>query len=110
VARDWRWRFLNLFGPGAYPGFVLGDWLRLLRDNRFSVSPAYFFRAASACLFGLTNSAIAQVERWRYEDEIATTMPTLRSQYLSILFPHRAAFYDRYLTFREVPPQEIGNG
>ena len=41
------------------------------------------------------------------EDEIATAMLTLRSQYLSFLFPHRAAFYDRYLTFRDVPPQEI---
>jgi len=186
---DWRWRFLQLFGPGGYPGFLLGDWLRLLRDNRFSVSPAYFVRAASASASILANSCIAQFERmrygadvekttvkaplfilghWRsgttylhkllalderfafpnlyqvslphiflstetaatrltrfqlprtrpfdnvrqtwempYEDEIATAMLTLRSPYLCGLFPHSTESYDRYLTFRDVAPQEI---
>ena len=189
MARDWRWRFLHLFGPGGYPGVLFGDWLRLLRDNRFSVSPAYLVRAASASFSSLTNSVIALKERrrygaeiektsvpppifilghWRsgttylhqllalderfaspnlyqvsyphiflsseaastrltrfllprarpfdsvrqtwempYEDEIATATLTLRSPYLCGLFPKNTSFYDRYLTFRDVPPQEI---
>ena len=77
MATDWRWRFLHLFGPGGYPGFLTGDWLRLLRDNRFSVSPAYLFRAASASFSSLTNSVIALNERRRYGAEIEkTTVPS----------------------------------
>lgn len=186
---EWRWKFLHLFGPGGYPGFLLRDWLQLLRDNRFAVSPLYFLRAVSATASILANSTLAQFERmrygaevekatvkaplfilghWRsgttflhklfslderfafpnlyqvslphiflsteaaatrltrfqlprtrpfdnvrqtwempYEDEIATAMLTLRSPYLCGLFPQRTEFYDRYLTFRDVSPQEI---
>lgn len=73
MATDWRWKFLNLFGPGGYPGFLLSDWLRLLRDNRFSVSPAYFLRAASASASILANSSIAQIERMRYGADVEKT-------------------------------------
>jgi len=73
VATDWRWRFLHLFGPGGYPGFLLSDWLRLLRDNQFSVSPSHLVRATSASFSILINTAIAQYERLRYGAEVEQT-------------------------------------
>jgi len=189
VATDWRWKYLQLFGPGGYPGFLVSDWLRLLRDNNFAVSPRYFVRASAATASIFASSTLAMFERWRYgadvekttvkaplfilghwrsgttflhkllslderfafpnlyqvslphiflsteaaatrltrfqlprtrpfdnvrqtwemayEDEIATAMLTLRSPYLCGLFPQRTEFYDRYLSFDGVPPQEI---
>ena len=35
----WRDAFLRWFGPGMLGGITFGDWVRLLRDNRFDVSP-----------------------------------------------------------------------
>lgn len=63
---DWRWRLLHSLGPGGYPGFLMSDWLRLLRDNRFSVSPSHLIRASSASAGVVANSAIACWERMRF--------------------------------------------
>ena len=41
-----------------------------------------------------------------FEDEFATC-GTLRSPFLTWVFPHAAEQYDKYLTFRDVPKQEI---
>lgn len=72
-ANGWRWRFVSAFGPGAYPGFLLGDWLRLLGDNRFKVSPVYGVRAASATANALFNSPVALYERLRYGAAVERT-------------------------------------
>ena len=58
-----RERFLIAFGPGVLAGVTAGDWLRLLRDNNFSIDPPYLGRAASISWCAVTNS----VFRW-YED------------------------------------------
>jgi hypothetical protein len=42
-----------------------------------------------------------------HEDEFALSVLTLNSQYLSMVFPRREEFYDRYLTFRDVDQNEI---
>ena len=42
----WRETFLRWFGPGMLGGVTFGDWLRLLRDNRFDVAPRALIRAA----------------------------------------------------------------
>jgi hypothetical protein len=42
-----------------------------------------------------------------FEDEFATCNSTLHSPYLSWAFPQYAHHYDRYLTFRDVPEEEI---
>jgi len=42
-----------------------------------------------------------------FEDEFATCNSTLHSPYLSWAFPQWAHYYDRYLTFRDVPEAEI---
>jgi hypothetical protein len=51
----------------------LSDWLRLLCENRFAVSPSHLVRAASASASILANTAIAQFERMRYGAEVEKT-------------------------------------
>lgn len=186
---DWRWNLVRTIGPGSLPGFLLSDWLRLLRDNRYRISPVCLLRAVSASCYSLTNSVARQVEKrrfgpqiesttivppifvlghWRtgttylhqllaadprfgspnlyqvlfphtflcteaiatrltwpflpsdryydrvyqhyqmaYEDEFALATLTLRSPYLSYLFPRRADYYDRFLTFRDASDRDI---
>lgn len=41
------------------------------------------------------------------EEEFAPCLTSLRSPYLGISFPRREDFYDRYLTFRDVPAAEV---
>lgn len=47
-------------------GITLGDWLRLLVANRFSITPSSLLRAAAITAQGAQNSFYAQLERWRY--------------------------------------------
>lgn len=51
-------------------GITAGDWWRLLRENRFSVSPAYWHRAAFVTFASLLNSWNWHRERQRYGDAI----------------------------------------
>jgi omega-hydroxy-beta-dihydromenaquinone-9 sulfotransferase len=67
---DWRWRLLHALGPGGYPGLLMGDWIRLLRDNRFAVSPSHLIRATSASASVVANSAIACWERIRFDADV----------------------------------------
>lgn len=41
------------------------------------------------------------------EDEFALVVSTALSPYMGWIFPHRQAFYDRYLTFRGVSEEEV---
>ena len=70
---EWRWKLLHALGPGGYPGFLASDWLRLLRENGFAVSPVHFLRAAFASASVFSNSAIATIERLRFGNAIAKT-------------------------------------
>ena len=45
---SWRERFLIGCGPGVLAGITLGDWLRLLSDNRYSVDSAYLLSRGSS--------------------------------------------------------------
>ena len=62
----WRERFLIACGPGVLAGITLKDWGQLLRDNRFSVDPAYLPRALSITFAALMNSAFRWWEEWQY--------------------------------------------
>ncbi|MBU2981684.1 sulfotransferase [Lentibacter algarum] len=173
-------------------GITFGKWCKLLMQNRFRVSPAYWHRAAVITLASLSNSVFAAVEALRYgraveqvkltrpplfvlghwrsgttllhellaqdeaqfqfpntyqvvnpytflttenfttrmfpwlvpetrpmdnmalkfsspqEDEFAPLLMTLTSLYLGTSFPNRMQHYDRYMTFRDVEPREVG--
>ena len=58
---SWREFFATHVGPGALCGLTLGDWLRLLCDNRFAVDPPYWLRAALITGGSLQNSLFRAV-------------------------------------------------
>jgi omega-hydroxy-beta-dihydromenaquinone-9 sulfotransferase len=62
----WRERLLIRCGPGVLSGVTLGDWLKLLRDNGFSVDPAYLPRAAAISVCAVANSPFRWLEERRY--------------------------------------------
>jgi omega-hydroxy-beta-dihydromenaquinone-9 sulfotransferase len=72
---SWREYFVAHFGPGTLCGLTLGDWLRLLRDNRFAVDPPYWVRAALITGGCVQNSLFAHWERWRYDAAIRAIEP-----------------------------------
>jgi hypothetical protein len=52
----WKRSLLPWFGPGILGGITLGDWWRLLRDNRFAISPRYLPRALTITGHAISNS------------------------------------------------------
>jgi hypothetical protein len=54
---------------------------------------------------GVDNVAMDPHVPW--EEEFALCLATFFSPYMSWVFPHRTEHYDRYLTFRGVPAEEI---
>ena len=54
----WREAILRHFGPGLLGGITLGDWLRLLRENRFAVAPSRIPRALAITVHAAQNSAL----------------------------------------------------
>lgn len=62
----WRDTFLRWFGPGMLGGITFGDWVRLLRDNRFGVHPRHLNRAMAVTAQSLQNSVMKRVEDVRY--------------------------------------------
>lgn len=182
-----RWSFSHNY----MTGITAGKWLRLLAENRFRVSPAYWHRAAFITLASLSNSAFAMVEKARFgraidnvamsrpplfilghwrsgttllhdllaqddvqfnfpntyqvvspytfltteglltrmfswmvppkrpmdnmtlkftspqEDEFAPALMSLKSVYFGISFPDSTPDYEKHLTFRDMPPDEV---
>jgi hypothetical protein len=63
---SWRKRFLLWFGPSTLGGITFGDWLALLRENRFAVDPSYWLRATTITLCSLGNSLDRRREEASY--------------------------------------------
>src|SRR5215211_4690945 len=63
---SWRERFLIACGPGVLAGVTAGDWLRLLRENRFSIDSPYLLRAAAVTWAAVTNSVFRWFEDWHF--------------------------------------------
>ena len=186
---SWRDRLIAAAGPSFLGGLRAGDWLQLLRDNRFAVDLRYLPRAVSITGFSLLNSCFAWLEKARYaskldqvvvepplfilghwrsgttllfnllaldervasptlfevlfphtflvtepilsrllaplmpptrpserrrfrfdtphEEEFAICLMSLCSSHLSMAFPRREEYYERYNTLREVSPAEL---
>ena len=65
--------FLRSIGPGAFSGVTLGTWLRVLRDNRFSIDLPFWPRATLTTLGAVPNTLVAWLEHLRYERAIEST-------------------------------------
>jgi hypothetical protein len=112
------------------PLFILGHWRsgtthlhnllaldpRLAYLNLFQAFHPHTFLAAERWIRPL-GSALLPATRpqddmpWHFdsplEDEVALAVATGLSPYLSWAFPHRAAHYERYLTFRSAPASDV---
>jgi hypothetical protein len=66
VLTRWRDGFFRKFGANNFGGMTLGSWLRLLRDNRFAIDPAYWPRALAITLTAVPNSFGAFAEERRF--------------------------------------------
>ena len=64
-----RWSIANNYLAGV----TLGDWLRLLRENRFAVDPVYWHRAAFITAVSALNSHFRRKEERRFGEQIAVT-------------------------------------
>lgn len=53
-------------GHNYLTGITFGQWIKLLSQNGFRVSPAYWHRAAAITLASLSNSACAAIEAKRF--------------------------------------------
>ncbi|MES2476136.1 MAG: sulfotransferase [Verrucomicrobiota bacterium] len=58
-------------GNNYLAGITVGDWLELLRENRFAVDPVYWHRAAFITLTSLFNSLARRQEARQFHDAIA---------------------------------------
>ncbi len=67
--KKWRDILLPHLGSSLLPGITLGNWMRLLRDNRFAVAPSCWLRALMVSVQSVFNS----YEEWCYESRIKTT-------------------------------------
>ena len=71
---SWRKRFLLWFGPSTLGGITFGDWLALLRENRFAVDPSYWLRATTITLCSLGNSLDRRREERPRMDKRSATL------------------------------------
>ena len=62
----WRDTLFRWFNPGNLSGISFGDWLTLLRANRFDVDPEYWPRAVAITASSLVNSLLGCWERNRF--------------------------------------------
>ena len=69
----WRKAFIEHFGPGGFSGTSFGDWLRVLRDNRFAIDIKYWPRAAMITYNSIVNSLVRRWEFMRHDAAIART-------------------------------------
>jgi hypothetical protein len=54
-------------------GLTFGDWMRVLAENKFRISPAYLHRAAAVTLVSPMNSLNAFIEKLRFGKAIEAT-------------------------------------
>src|SRR5689334_22411120 len=65
--------FFKSVGTNSFSGITVGNWLRILRDNRCSVNAPYWPRAALISLLSFSNSATALAEHLAYHRAVKRT-------------------------------------
>jgi omega-hydroxy-beta-dihydromenaquinone-9 sulfotransferase len=65
-AKDWRLKMLQVCGPGVLAGIRLGDWVKLLREERRQIDLSRLPRVVSITVQSLKNSAVGEFERRRF--------------------------------------------
>lgn len=63
---DLKLKLAELTGPGALAGVTLGDWFKLLVENRFRLHPLFWGRVGFISVSAPVTSLIAPYERWRH--------------------------------------------
>lgn len=68
IERRMSWREKNLLylGPGLLGGIAFGDWLTMLRKNRYRIDAPYWLRAAIITLYSLGNSPLRRREEKKF--------------------------------------------
>ncbi len=67
---SWLLSAVKHLGPGGFSGTSFGDWLEILRSNRFSVDAPYWPRAAIITGNSVLNSLFRHWESFRYGREL----------------------------------------
>jgi hypothetical protein len=80
----WRETFLKHFGPGLLGGVTFGDWLNLLRENRFRIAPSCWPRAMGITTQSLANS----FWRWRENRRFGRDIESMEIQPPLFLLGH----------------------
>lgn len=70
---DWRQSFAERLATGFFAGVSTGSWFRLLRENRFAISPHCVLRAAMTTAVSPVNSFWKWVESLLYDRAIEQT-------------------------------------
>src|SRR5687767_893004 len=66
----WRDRLITRFGSGGFSGITFGLWMKVLRENDFSVDPPYWGRAAVITVASLVNAPTRRIENWVYDRKV----------------------------------------
>jgi len=66
---NWRKRITGPFVHGLLAGITLPVWIRLIRENRFEISPRNWPRVATITAAGFFNSLINNIETRKYFDD-----------------------------------------
>jgi hypothetical protein len=69
----WRDAFFRRFGSNEFSGCTLSAWLRILRDNRFSIDFPFWPRAVLAALGAVPNSLVGFLENRLYHRAVEQT-------------------------------------
>lgn len=95
---------LSLDGRFAFPNFFDA----MLPHTFLTAGPFLantFGRLLPATRFGLDN--VPFHARAPFEEDFTLAVGAMRSPYMSWIFPERSAYYDRFVTLEDVPPEDV---
>lgn len=66
-------RFIHWCGSGLMGGVTVSDWVRVLKENRFRISPVATMNAMTVTFASVLNSGFKLLEDWRFRERIVAT-------------------------------------